>query len=263
MVRMALEARVRDPADIWALLKVLSQSQGVLGMSLSAQTEGLDTEEQLLGGEGVEGRSEIAQDLHAGSDDEGDVAKGLEELEAVVALGGLVELGEASGVLAPVEFARVDNDTTDGGSVAADPLCGRVDDDVSAMVDGADEVTTGTKSVVNLEDISSYHMSWSSLFATYNHRNTLLVSRLGNSLQIRDVILGVSNTLNINSLCLVIDSSSNILRLVTINELGVDAQTREEDLELVVRAAVEVRSRDDVITSVSEGADGEELGSLA
>jgi hypothetical protein len=105
MVRMALEARVRDPADIRALLEVLSQSQGVLGVSLGAQTEGLDTEEQLLGGKGVEGRSEIAQDLHAGSDDEGDVAEGLEELEAVVALRGLVKLGEASGVLAPVELA--------------------------------------------------------------------------------------------------------------------------------------------------------------
>jgi hypothetical protein len=89
-----------------------------------------------------------------------------------------VELREASGVLAPIEFARIDNDTADGGSVAADPLCGRVDDDISTVVDGADEVTTGTKSVVDLEDISSYHMSWSNLCTTYNHRNTLLVSGL-------------------------------------------------------------------------------------
>jgi hypothetical protein len=43
--------------------------------------------------------------------------------------------------------------------VAADPLCGRVDDDISAVVDGADEVTTGTKGVVNLRDVSSYYMS--------------------------------------------------------------------------------------------------------
>lgn len=163
MVRMALEARVRDPADIGALLEVLSQSQGVLGVSLGAQTESLDTEEQLLGGKGVQGRSEIAQDLHAGTDDEGDVAKGLEELEAVVALRGLVELGEAGGMLAPVELARVDNDTADGGSVTANPLCGRVDDDISAMVDGADEVTTSTKGVVDLRDVSSYCMSWSIL----------------------------------------------------------------------------------------------------
>ena len=98
---------------------------------------------------------------------------------------------------------------------------------------------------------------------TYNNRNTLFMGSLGNSLQIRNVILGVSNTLNIDSLRLIINSSRNVLRLVTIDELGLDAQTREEDLELVVSAAVEVRSRDDVVASLSEGADGEELGSLA
>jgi hypothetical protein len=89
------------------------------------------------------------------------------------------------------------------------------------------------------------------------------MSSLGNSLQIRNVIPGVSNTLNIDSLCLIINSSRNVLRLVTIDKLGLDAQTREEDLELVVSAAVEVRSRDDVVAGLSEGADGEELSSLA
>lgn len=98
---------------------------------------------------------------------------------------------------------------------------------------------------------------------TYNNRNTLFMGSLGNSLQVRNVILGVSNTLNIDSLCLIINGSCNVLRLVTIDELGLDAQAREEDLELVVGAAVEVRSRNDVVASLSEGADGEELSGLA
>lgn len=89
------------------------------------------------------------------------------------------------------------------------------------------------------------------------------MSSLGNSLQIRNVVLGVSNTLNIDSLCLIINGSCNVLRLVAIDELGFDAQAREEDLELVVGAAVEVRSRNDVVASLSEGADGEELSGLA
>lgn len=62
-----------------------------------------------------------------------------------------MELGEAVFVLEPVKLARVDDDTADGGAVAADPLGGRVDDNIGAVVDGADVVTTSTKGVVNLE----------------------------------------------------------------------------------------------------------------
>lgn len=57
---------------------------------------------------------------------------------------------EASGVLAPVELAAVDDYTADGGAVAADPLGCAFDDDVSAMVDGAGEVAASTEGVVNL-----------------------------------------------------------------------------------------------------------------
>lgn len=150
MVGVALQTGVGDPADVGAVLKVLGQSQRVLSMSLSAQAEGLDTEEELLGSEGVEGSTEISEDLDTGADDEGDGAEGLPELEAVVAVGGLVHLGEAGGVLAPVELAGVDDDTADGGAVTSDPLGGGVDDDISAVVDGSNEVTASTEGVVDL-----------------------------------------------------------------------------------------------------------------
>lgn len=54
MVRVALETRVRNPADIGALLKILSKGESVLSVTLSAETESLETEEELLSGEGVE-----------------------------------------------------------------------------------------------------------------------------------------------------------------------------------------------------------------
>jgi hypothetical protein len=54
MVRVALETRVRNPADIRALLKILSKGESVLGMTFSTETESLETEEELLSGEGVE-----------------------------------------------------------------------------------------------------------------------------------------------------------------------------------------------------------------
>ena len=55
----------------------------------------------------------------------------------------------------------------------------------------------------------------------------------------------------------------NLLRLINVHKLGVDVETREEDLELVVSAAVEVGGGDDVVAGVGEGGDGDELGALA
>lgn len=86
MVRVALEAGVRHPADVFAVLEVLGQGEGVLGVALGTEGQGLDAEEELLGGKGVEGGTEISEDLDSGADDEGDGAKRLPELEAVVAV---------------------------------------------------------------------------------------------------------------------------------------------------------------------------------
>ena len=61
-----------------------------------------------------------------------------------------MELRETRGVLAPVKLSRVDDDASDGCSVATDPFGGRVDNDISAMVDGTDEVASSTECVVNL-----------------------------------------------------------------------------------------------------------------
>lgn len=68
----------------------------------------------------------------------------------MVALGGFDELRESSGVLAPVEFTAVDDDTGDGGAVATDPFGCAVDDDVGAVIDGTDEVAACSEGVVNL-----------------------------------------------------------------------------------------------------------------
>lgn len=88
------------------------------------------------------------------------------------------------------------------------------------------------------------------------------MSSLRDSLKVRDVVLGIAYTLDIDSLCLLVNSSSDILRLVAVDKLGVDAKTGEENLELVVSAAVEIGRRDDVVASMGEGADCEELSGL-
>lgn len=53
-------------------------------------------------------------------------------------------------MLIPVKFSSVDNNTANCRSMTADPLSCRVDNNIRAVLDGADIVTTGTESVVDL-----------------------------------------------------------------------------------------------------------------
>jgi hypothetical protein len=262
VVGVALEAGVGDPADVLAVLEVLGQGGGVLGVALGAQRQSLDTDEELLGGEGVQAGTEVAQDLDTGADDVGDGAKGIPELEAVVAVGGLGELGEAGSVLAPIELAAVDDDTANGGAVAADPLGGRVDDDVGAVLNGADKVAASTEGVVDLRR-RSVDILGGQMGRTHDQGDALGVGDLGNGGNVGDVVLGVANALDVHGLGLVVDGSLDVLDAITVDELGVDAEAGQEDLELVVGAAVEQRGGDDVVAGVSQGVDGDELSGLA
>lgn len=69
----------------------------------------------------------------------------------MVSLRRLVELGESSCVFAPIELSRINYYTADCGSMSSNPLCGRVNDDISTVINRADEVTTSTKGVVDLK----------------------------------------------------------------------------------------------------------------
>lgn len=89
------------------------------------------------------------------------------------------------------------------------------------------------------------------------------MGNLGNGLDIRDVVSWVSNALDIDSLGLVVNGGSNVLRVLTVDELGLDAQAREEDFELVVGAAIQVRGGDDVVAGLGQSRNCDELGTLA
>lgn len=124
MGRVALQPRVRDPRDLGMGLEPFGQRERVLRMPLGTQRQRLDAEQQLLRGKRIQARAQVAKDLDADADGEGDVAECLPELEAVVAGGRVDELREAVPVLAPVELSGVDDDASNGGAVATDPFLG-------------------------------------------------------------------------------------------------------------------------------------------
>lgn len=86
---------------------------------------------------------------------------------------------------------------------------------------------------------------------------------LGNGFEVRDVIPGVTNTLDIYGLGLIVDGCGEFLGLVALDELSLDSEPRNKNLQLVICTTVEAGSRDNVVAGMSEGGDSHELGCLA
>lgn len=88
------------------------------------------------------------------------------------------------------------------------------------------------------------------------------MSDLGDAFKVRHDIIRVTHALDINSTSLVINSSSIVLKLSASHKLGLDTKPGEQHVELVVCATVQMRAGHNVITSLGESGDGEELSSL-
>lgn len=217
---VAFQTRIRHPGDVRVALEPARQLESVIRVPLCAERQRLDAEEELLRSEGVQRCAVVAQDLDAGTDDEGDWAKSVVELEAVVSLAGIVHLREALRVLAPVELSAVDNDAADGGAVTAYPFRGRVHDDVGAVLDGAYEVAACAEGVV------------------YDDGDAGCVGDFGDLLKVWDVVFGVADGFDVDCFGVVVDGGLEVFGLVTVDELCFDTETWEGYFELVVCAAV-------------------------
>jgi hypothetical protein len=147
---MVLETWVGHPGNIGVGLQPLGKGKGVLRMSLSSQCESLNAEQELLSGEWVQGAAQVTENLDSGTDGEGDGAEGLPKLQAVVAFGWLDHLRESLSVLAPIELAAVNDDTSNSRAVASNPLGCRVDDNVRSVFNRFNVVATSSEGVVNL-----------------------------------------------------------------------------------------------------------------
>lgn len=88
------------------------------------------------------------------------------------------------------------------------------------------------------------------------------MGHLAYSLEVGHVISWVPDTLQIHRLRLLIDQILEVFRLIPIDELGIDTQPREENLELVVGASVQVRCGHDIVAGMCECGNGHELSRL-
>lgn len=123
--------------------------------------------------------------------------------------------------LRPVEPASVDNHAADAVPVSADPLRRRVNDDVRAVVERASDSASRAERVIDDEDDAG------------------LVSNVGDCRNIGNVVLGVSDRLDVDCFRPCVDNPGKLGRVVAVDEANLDTEALEEDLELVVGPAVE------------------------
>lgn len=165
MIGVALEARIRNPANILILLEPTSESNGVACMSLTTQTQRLQTQQKLLRCKGVQCRAYVAENLNTDTDGKGKRSAGLPELQAVIALSWLIELGESCSILTPVEFTAVDDNAGNSCPVSANPFGCAVHNNVGAVLNWTSKITASTEGIVNLEQADEFMGSLSDRYS--------------------------------------------------------------------------------------------------
>jgi len=91
----------------------------------------------------------------------------------------------------------------------------------------------------------------------------MVVCNLCNCLKIGDIVLRVSDALDVDSLSLIINCLGKILSLVSDHKPGIDAQSREEDFQLVVGSAIQVGCRYNVVPGMCKSCNCHELSCLS
>ena len=235
------QSRVVDLFYLGVTDQEIDYPQGILDMALNPQREGFESLQQQEGIEGADGGTGVAQNDGPYAGDEGGRAGHVGETGSVVAGVGLAQLGKLAGG-GPVEAARVDDDATQRGAVAADELGGRVDYDVGAMFDGAYEVG-GAEGVVDDE------------------RNAVAMGYIGYGIDVDDTRVGVAQRLDEDGFGVGPYGLLEIREVGRVDKGGGNAVGGQRVVEQVVGAAVDGVGRDDVVAGDGEVLEGVGHGS--
>ena len=206
-----------------------------------AHAQRLEPLQELEGVERAQHRADVAQRLDPRLHDPGEVAEGLVEADAVVAGRRLGQPRELAVV--PLEPTAVDDHAADARPVPADELGGAVHDDVGAPLDRPTQVRRG-EGVVD------------------HQRQAVLVRDGRQRFEVDHVDLGVGHGLGVHGAGARRDRARERLRVVGIDEDGVDAEPAQGDVELGDGAAVEGLAGHELVAGVHQADDGQELGGL-
>ena len=210
------------------VVQELHHLQRVLHVTVDAQGQRLQAQQQQPCVERGERGALVAQQRGAGLRDVGCGAGGLGEHHAVVAGVGLCHAGELIGVGGPVERAGVGDHAAHRRAVAADELRGGVDDHVGTVLDGAQQVGSGEGCV-------------------HDQRHVVAVRDIGPGLKVEHVGVRVAKRLGVEQLGVVLDGGLDGVQIGRVDERGGKPLLGQRVLEQVQRAAVQVGGGHDMV----------------
>src|SRR5437588_240155 len=111
---------------------MLSNCQRVRKVAVHAHPERFNPLQKQERVEGADTRADVAQALHAGLDNETNVAKGVPELQSMIGSGRFREIGEVAVV--PGELSAIHDDAANRSTMATHELRQRVKDYVGAVI---------------------------------------------------------------------------------------------------------------------------------
>ena len=234
--RLGGEGRVVYGLYLRVLAEVLNYLQRVEYVALHAQGESLQTLKEYECVERRNGCARVTQEDSPDVCNECRRAYCVGEADAVI---GRVRLGDpriCAGLL-PVEIAAVNDNAADGRSVAADELCRGVYHDISAVLDGTEQVRSCKRAV--------------------NYQRDIVVMRdLRELLNVGYVGVRVAEGLNVQRLCVPVDSRLEAALSIGVNELRGDPVQRERVRQQVVSSAVDGVGGYDVLSLLCKSLDG-------
>ncbi len=227
MIGIVGEAGVIDPGHAAVLTQKFGDAAGVFDVALDAQRHRLDALQQQKRGQRRQHGAGGALIDAAAARDIGAGAEMLRVDQTVVRRVALVEHRKALLVRRPGKAAAVDDGAAERGAVAAHELGQRVNDDVGAVFDRAQQDRRRHRIVDD-------------------QRNAVPRADLCQRLDVADVARRIADALAEDGTGAVVDQLFDCPGLIGLREAHLDPLARQQVGEQRVGGAVELRHRDDI-----------------
>ena len=242
MVRVVFQTGVVHVGDTLILNQPCDNLLSVRQVRVHALRQGLNTLQQVERGLRAQRRAEVTQLLRTQLSQETELTEVTPPGHAVV---GGNRLGHGREVaVTPVETTGLDDDTAEGGAVTAQELGDRVNDDVRAVLDGADQVGGGQGCV-------------------HDQGDARLVCDLCEAFQVGNLTGGVRHDLGVDRLGVLGQGRLVVGGVGAGHEGGLNAEAAQGHVQLGDGAAVQLGRCHNVVALLTQSGEGDELGSHA
>ena len=199
---VTLEPRIVYPQYRRMLFKPLRQRERVADMPLHPDVQRFKPKEKKKCRKRTHACARVTQPVCANMNDVSQVSHGLEGLSKnhpVIRIIRGIKLGPFFRICRPEEFPAVYDCAADVHTMPAEEFGGRIDDNVSSMLDRTEEHRRQNRVVDN-------------------NRKPAFMGNLRNFLEIRHVILWITNRLKIDETRILIHQIFNLLRMIGIEK---------------------------------------------